>query len=302
MGNISQSHDLVRRTGVDPIPMTGHQMLTVPRQWLDPIAQYEEVMRSLGRPKSTRYIRTYHLRRFAADHPKIGPWEVTEDHLVAWMAAHNWAPETRRSYRASLRVFYSWAYAKGRISSDPSYGLPGVTPPPAKPRPAPDPVVDAGLRAVDLRARVAIMIFAMTGMRRHEVAKMHTRDLEWVGDGWAVRCIGKGGRERLIPVDDSFAAAIKALPAGYIFPGQIDGHMSANHLGKITAAALPGKWTAHNLRHRFASLAYSIEKDIRATQELLGHAKITTTQIYTYVPQASMRRAAAGARIGLHAA
>lgn len=285
-----------------PIPMTGNHMLSVPRQWVGPLHKYEEFLRAAGRPKSTRYIRTYHLRRFATDHKRVAPWEVTEDTLIAWMAAHEWAPETRRSYRASLRCFYSWGRAKGFIEIDPSFDLPSITPPPAKPRPAPDDVVDCGLRAVDLRVRVAVMIFAMTGMRRHEAAKMHTDDLIERADGWHVRVVGKGGRVRLIPVDNGFAAAIIALPPGWIFPGQIEGHISANHLGKIVSAALPGSWTPHTLRHRYASLAYSVERDIRAVQELLGHAKITTTQIYTFVPEESLRRAAAGARRGLTAA
>jgi integrase len=227
---------------------------------------------------------------------------VTEDNLVTWMASRDWAPETRRSYRASLRGFYSWALAKGHITADPSYNLPAPTPPPAKPRPAPDEVVDCGLRSVDLRVRVAVMIFAFTGMRRHEAAKMHTDDLISRSDGWYVRVVGKGGRVRLIPVDDLFASAIRSMPPGFIFPGKIDGHISANHLGKIVSRDLPGDWTAHTLRHRFASLAYSIERDIRAVQELLGHAKVTTTQIYTFVPEESLRRAAAGARRGLTAA
>lgn len=236
------------------------------------------------------------------DQRRLHPWEVAEDDLIAWMATKDWAPETRRSYRASLRTFYSWAHAKGHILVDPSYNIPAITPPPAKPRPAPDDVVDSGLRAVDLRVRIAVLIFAMTGMRRHEVAKMHTNDLIERPDGAYVKVIGKGGRLRLIPVDSPFAAAIRALPQGYIFPGQIDGHLSANHLGKIVSAALPGDWTAHTLRHRYASLAYAVERDIRAVQELLGHAKVTTTQIYTFVPEESLRRAAGGARRGLDAA
>jgi integrase len=296
----------IRRAGlaerVEPICMNGNHMLAVPPRWFTLILRYEEVMRAAGRPKGTRYLRTYHIRRFASQHKRLKPENVTADHLIAWMAAHDWAPETRKSTRSSLRCFFSWAHSRSLLDSDPSAVLAPISTPPPQPRPAPDTAVDCGLRSADLRVRVAVMIFGFTGMRRAETAAMHTRDLEWIGDGWGVRVLGKGGRERLIPVDELFASAIRALPPGFIFPGQIDGHISPNHLGKLVSAALPDAWTAHNLRHRFASLAYSVERDIRAVQDLLGHARVTTTQIYTYVPDESRRRAAGGARQGLTAA
>ncbi|MBB5915254.1 integrase [Nocardia transvalensis] len=277
-------------------------MLAVPAQWVGPIYQFEEILRAAGRPKTTRYLRIYHLRRFAVDHPRTDPFEITKAHLRTWMAQHDWAPSTRASYRSSLCVFYAWAHADGHMPTNPAYELPTITPPPAVPRPAPDAVVDDALRNVALRTRVMVTVLAFTGLRRHEAAKLHTRDLEWLGDGWVIRVDGKGRRKRIIPVDDEFAAVLRALPPGYVFPGQIDGHLSAAHFGKVVSAALEGSWTAHNLRHRFASSAYAVEKDIRAVQELLGHAHVTTTQIYTWVPSESMRRAAAGSRRGLDAA
>ncbi|WP_280393347.1 tyrosine-type recombinase/integrase [Nocardia wallacei] len=302
MGNNARNGNKPLKRQLKPVCMTGNKMLAVPASWLKLLTKYEEVMRSVGRPKSTRYIRCYHIRRFASQHKKLRPENVCEDHLIRWMASHDWAPETRRSWRSSLRCFFSWAHARGLIPADPSLALAPVATPPPQPRPAPDSAVDFGLRTPDLRAKLAILILAITGVRRHEAAKMHTRDLEWVGDGWAVRVVGKGGRERVLPVDDGFAAAIRALPAGYVFPGRIDGHLSADYFGKIVARELPDTWTAHNLRHRYASLAYDVERDIRAVQELLGHARVTTTQIYTFVPDESRRRAAAGARRGLSAA
>ncbi len=302
MRNFPKPDALELRRQLKPVAMTNNRMLSVPTQWIGPIREFEEVMRAAGRPATTRYLRTYQLRRFAADHRHLGPWEVTKQDLRRWMARHDWAPETRRSYRASLRVFYGWAHADGLIGTDPSYSLPSVTPPPAQPRPAPDVVVDAALRNVDLRTRTAIAVMAFTGLRRHEAAQLHTRQLEWVGDGYVIRVVGKGRRKRLIPVDDQFARMLLALPPGFVFPGETDGHLSPGHFGKIVSAAMPQGWTAHTLRHRFASLAYSVERDLRAVQELLGHASVTTTQIYTYIPHESMRRAAAGARRGLDAA
>ncbi len=95
------------------------------------------------------------------------------------------------------------------------------------------------------------------------------------------------------------AHALLARPGHWTFPGRIDGHMSADWLGKLVARALPGDWTAHNLRHRFATLVYAETHDIRTVQELLGHARITTSQVYTLVDDQAKREAIVGARRGL---
>lgn len=282
--------------------MSGMHMLTITNSWAIAITAWDEHLRAAGQPPSTRYTRTYHLRRFGSDHAELGPWAVTHDHLVAWTADKDWAPNTRRSYRMSLRVFYAWAHARNHTETNPAFELPPVKVPRALPRPAPNDVVDDGLRSNDIRVRLMILILTDTGMRRGELCKIHTDHLERDMHGWSLRVTGKGGHVRIVPIDDSLASALRQLPAGYLFPGQIDGHLSASYVGKLVSRALAQGWTAHTLRHRFASLAYAVDKDIRAVQELLGHASVSTTQIYTLVLPTAMRRAAAGARAGLTAA
>jgi site-specific recombinase XerD len=76
-----------------------------------------------------------------------------------------------------------------------------------------------------------------------------------------------------------------------VFPGQVNGHLTSGYVSKLVSDALPPGWTAHTLRHRFASVAYSADRDIRAVQELLGHASVATTQIYTAIPKDALRRA-----------
>lgn len=284
------------------LQMTGKCMLAVPPAWQESIAKWDEELRAAGRPKTTRYLRTYHLRRLASEHTETNPWDVTREQLVTWLADYvEWKPETRRGYRASLRSFYRWALARGFVIVDPAATLPAITPPRAVPRPAPNDVVDDALRSADLRVRLMVTILTHTGMRRGELAKLHTRDVERDLMGWSIRVIGKGGHERCIPIDDRLTSTLRLLPEGYLFPGQIDGHLSAHYVGKLVSRALGDGWTAHTLRHRYATLAYSVERDLRAVQELLGHANVTTTQIYTFIPRDSVRRAAGGARLGLTA-
>ena len=84
---------------------------------------------------------------------------------------------------------------------------------------------------------------------------------------------------------------------GYAFPGADDGHLSPRWVGKIVAELLPGTATMHQLRHRFATRAYAVDRDVLTVQQLLGHASPATTQRYVVVPPEAGRRtvlAAAG--------
>ena len=274
-------------------------MLLVSPSWRQHISDWERGLRAAGRPATTRGMRTYHLRRFASDHPSLQLRHTTEDHLITWLADHDWAPETRRGYRASLRLFFSWAHAQSRIATNPAHNLPTVRPPRAQPRPAPDDVVRMALTTGETRVRLMVWILANTGMRRAEVARLHTRQLEQSAGGPQLRIVGKGGHERVVPVSERLGEVLGAFPTGYLFPGRIDGHISPAHRGKLVSRALGPGWTAHTLRHRYASSAYAVERDLRAVQELLGHAQVSTTQIYTVVPDDSRRRAAEGAEIGI---
>ena len=73
----------------------------------------------------------------------------------------------------------------------------------------------------------------------------------------------------------------------------------SGHVGKIVSRLLPDGWTTHTLRHRFASAAYRADRDIRAVQDLLGHADVRTTQIYTAIPDHARRRACSAASVAM---
>lgn len=266
--------------------------LIVTESWRRQIEAWEQYLRAANRPATTRGLRTYHLRRLATDHRRIGPFDVTFDDLIAWLAERSWSAETRRSYRASLRQFYRWAHATGRIGVDPAYELPTIAVPRGIPRPAPDDVIHAALERATARERLMVLVLAHTGMRRGELARLHSGDLERDLIGWSLRVSGKGGRERLVPISDELARTLAMLPPGYVFPGRIDGHLSARRVGELVGGVLGAGWTAHTLRHRYATVSYALERDLRAVQELLGHARPETTAIYTLVPEESRRRAA----------
>lgn len=84
-------------------------------------------------------------------------------------------------------------------------------------------------------------------------------------------------------------------PHGYLFRGADDGHLSPRWFGKLMASALPDHWTAHTLRHRFATRAYRGSRNLRAVQALLGHSSVATTERYTAVDVDEIRAAAMSA-------
>lgn len=147
-----------------------------------------------------------------------------------------------------------------------------------------------------------LVLAAEAGCRRAEIAAARREDLEIGVKGACLRIVGKGSHARMVPISDSLARLIADRPAGWLFPSTVAGqHLAPAYVGQLMSALLPGDWTAHTLRHRFATAAYAVDHDLRAVQELLGHASVATTQVYTAVPDGAKRRAASGAAV-LHEA
>lgn len=269
-------------------------MTTVPVSWVAPLELWEAWLRAADRPATTRYLRDYQMRRFAAE-SDAHPWDVTTDQLVAWLGGQEWATETRRSYRAALRSFYGWAHTSGRIQANPAGLLPPIKPPTRLPRPTPEAVLASALLAGDERVTLMVLLAGREGLRRAEIAQVHTRDLEQDLLGWSLHVHGKGAKERLVPLSEQLRVLLSSAPAGFLFPGKIGGHLSPAHVGKLVSKVLGPGWTTHTLRHRFATVAYSGERDLLAVQKLLGHSKPETTLKYVLIPNASLRAAVAWA-------
>lgn len=104
---------------------------------------------------------------------------------------------------------------------------------------------------------------------------------------------GKGGKQRIVPISDTLAAAIRAqAPAGgWLFPNGEGSHLTAEWVGELVRGVLPPDWTMHTLRHRFSSRAYRGTRNLRAVQVLLGHESIATTERYTAVDDDELRAA-----------
>lgn len=256
-------------------------------------------LQAAGRAKGTVELRRTHLLRLADEMPS-GPGEVDSDEIAMYLAGATWKPNTRRSAQTSIRLFFRWVFGSRRRDDDPTVDLLPVKAELGRPRPCPESAVRVAIMRAEPRERLMIALGASVGMRRAEIARCRSEHVTRTLDGWALYVLGKGHKVRYVPITDALAEMIQAAApsGGWCFPSPLrGGPLTDAHVGKCIARVLPGNWTTHTLRHRFASAAYRADRDIRAVQELLGHASVATTQIYTAVPDDAKRRAAYAADI-----
>jgi integrase/recombinase XerC len=267
-------------------PRAPHEIRTDP---LEPIDAWCEWMRAAGAPQTSIGLRRYYVMRLWQDFPDL--LAVGVDDLARWMGSAQWAANTKKSARSSLRSFYGWAVATGRLSVSPAAQLPAVRIPRAAPRPTPERAFAVAVAVADARARLAIMLAGYCGLRRGEIVRVHSDHIVEDGDGWSLRVVGKGGHVRYVPLPPVLAGELHSLPRGYAFPSPRGGHLTPHHLAKIVTRHLPAGVSTHTLRHRCATVAYAGTRDLRAVQELLGHSRPETTAGYAYVPQNAVRAA-----------
>lgn len=259
--------------------------------WLPAIEGYLAAQRAGGSPATTIYTRRQHLEHLARRAP-AGPVELTPGQLVAYAAAQDWAPETRRGRRSTFRSFWAWAVAEGVCEVNAAAALRRVKPTPPAPLPVPDPVYQAARARADDRVGLMMRLAAEAGLRRAEIAQVHTRDVFQDLDGWSLRVHGKGDKIRHVPLTRRLALELRSRPAGYVFPGDDHGHLSPRWVGRLVADALGDGWTVHKLRHRAGTRWHrAAGGDVFVVQQLLGHASPATTARYVQVPSDSLRAA-----------
>ena len=272
-------------------------LMPVPQSWDTALHTFEVALRAAGRRETTIGTRLRHVRQMARALPRTAPAEVSADQLLEWAAARDWAPETRHSYYVSIRAFY----AALRIDPSPADALPTISRPVPPPRPTPERVYRDALAAADERTRAILVLAGAAGLRRGEIVRVNIADLSDDGTKPFLLVRAKGGHDRLIPVTAEIAGLIRTRCAadpdsGWAFPSRDGGHIRPRWASKLAARVLPPGWSLHSLRHRFATTAYSADRDLLAVQRLLGHSSVATTQRYTAPPDDAMRRALDAAR------
>lgn len=240
------------------------------------------------------------------------------------LAALGLAPATRARRLSALRQLYRFALAEGVIDTDPSDLLEG----PRRSRPLPRTLSIAEVehllsvaharadgasgreRYRALRLAALVEVLYATGMRVSELVGLPRRVLD--GDQRMLTIAGKGGRERIVPLNEAARVALQRFlrhgredrdetdiavtPAWLFASGSAEGHLTRQRLGQelkqlaLEAGLDPERVSPHVLRHAFASHLLDRGADLRAVQKLLGHADISTTQIYTHVLEERLRR------------
>jgi len=257
-------------------------------------------MRAAGRAPGTIALRTGHVRKVFRDLGVQQLNDVTTEQLVEFLATQRWRPNTRRSYRASLRVFYDWARAAGYVEASPVERVPAPKIPRSRPRPLPEDNYRLALQVAryEPALRIAIRLGGQCGLRRAELSRVHRDDVFEDLIGHALRVVGKGGHERLVPLPEDLAHDLLARPQGWLFPSpRLHGRPATPQaVGRWISSLLGPGFTTHSLRHRCGTMALEHNGgNLRAVQELLGHAKPETTAIYTLVREETIRAAMEGA-------
>lgn len=270
------------------------------RAWTSTLGDWVAWQRAGGTSEATIRLRRHYVTRLGGETGRLIGHDTAS--LASWLGGHHrWSPETRKSARAAVRAFYRWATATGRLPHSPAEALPPVRVPRARPRPTPEDVYRRALAGADAarddRAALAIRLAGQCGLRRGEVARVAGADVEADLLGWSLRVVGKGGHVRVVPLPDDLASALRAGGPGWAFPsparpGQ---PLTAGHVAVMVTAWLPAGVTMHTLRHRCATVAYAATRDLRAVQELLGHARPETTARYVLTAGEDVRAAMSAA-------
>ena len=265
-------------------------------------------------------IRAYagDLREFAAAVGDGDAWSTSADAAVSYLASRTrrgvvgqrgLAPTSLRRRAASIRAFYRFAFGEALIPVDVAARLDL----PRQPRLLPETLsVDEVARMLDsadernregARDRALLELLYASGLRISEALNLDLDDLSF--DGGFVRVVGKGDRERLVPVGE---VALECL--GRWIDGERGTVLARSHVAPVRggplflgnrgrrlarqqawstikaaahAAGLSERVSPHTLRHSFATHLLENGVDLRIVQELLGHASISTTQLYTHL-------------------
>lgn len=270
--------------------------ISAPVPWRKSINGWTDTLRAAGLSAQTIKSRRYKMVHLATLLMPSGPEDVTTEQIVQAFARQQWKPETRKAYRNTISSFFRWLHKSGRRSDDPSLDVPRVKKPHAHPRPCPDRYIAAAMKMATTSERLMIRLGAECGLRRGEIARVHSDDVVADSAGRSLIVRGKGDKQRIVPLPDDLAGIIMDA-RGYLFPGRFGGHVEESYIGDHISRLLPDRYAAHTLRHRFATTAYAATHDLFVVAELLGHESVETTEHYVAMPDGRLREAMAAVRL-----
>jgi len=253
------------------------------------------------------------LALWLAEHEHEALLDTRDTTLSAFIA--HLSRQTRASsqarYLSTLRRFFRWQLGRGRIVTDPTLKLANPARPSRLPKVMSEKQVSNLLDAPDtdaplgLRDRAMLETLYATGLRVSELVNLKLHEIGF-NEG-VLRVLGKGSKERLVPLgelaidwltrylNEARSEIIKGQQSDALFVTARGGAMTRQAFWQLIkryallAGIDPAKLSPHVLRHAFATHLLNHGADLRVVQLLLGHADITTTQIYTHVARERLK-------------
>ncbi len=252
-----------------------------------------------------------------AKHQGLSAWSgFTRQNMLGYMLElkeRGYVATTVARKVAASRSFFGFLVAEGLIKNDPTENMSSPAVGKALPKPIPINQVrllmeqPAKLSTAEARRdKVMLELLYASGMRISELVALNLGDINTEGD-YFVRCFGKGRKERIIPLYAQIALAVKKYvdeDRPRLARGKKETALFLNARGErltrqgfwqklkeyVKSAGLNSHISPHTLRHSFATHMLSGGADLRSVQELLGHANISTTQVYTHLTTEHVRR------------
>jgi integrase/recombinase XerC/integrase/recombinase XerD len=285
--------------------------------WLDALATLDKDLRRRGAAEKTRRAYGIDTEQFArwATAARIEPGAVNPRHIRRYAAAlsdRHVAPATLARKLASLRSLFGSLVEHGVLEQNPA----DLIPSPKRPRNLPRVLKPQELftlldripatTALEMRDRAMLELGYGCGLRAEELVNLDADDVDF--DAEQVRVLGKGSKTRYVPLGEHAARAVeryleRARPAlagadeeRALLLSKSGRRLSTSDVRRrlrvwTRHAALHAGVSPHWLRHSFATHLLEGGADLRAIQELLGHASISTTQVYTRVESTRLRSA-----------
>ncbi len=299
---------------------------------------FREVSQGRSQQTSVKY-RLYLTRLLKfCEQADITPAQATPDHLEAFTGVYvfkemNMGPMARRAVVAAVRGFYKWLEYKGRLTPNPSSKLPYPKAPQRLPLAMPLDAAERLMWAPDMSTFLGVRDAAMLGLligcglRVSELVRLNTKDMLWGGEGLdehlSLRVIGKGDKQRLVPVPDSSRLLIRAhmghhylksvdrsLDVGnevmfistanrVIPPSELYGEnlrISDNGVRKMIVKygeqqGIPREYChPHALRHLFGKELAEDDVDVLDRMALMGHADVKTAELYSHIVDRKLRK------------
>ena len=284
-------------------------------EWLERFLNYLRVERGLSDNSLDAYSRDILQFLSSVTRDKAHPADVSQEDVLNYIMSLSQykAPTSVARNLSAIKTFFRFLTSEGHIPSNPARLIDS----PRIPRRLPDTLsikdIERLLGAIDTSSPLGVRDLAMlelaygTGIRVSELVNLKLQDLNL--EAGFIRVMGKGSKQRLVPLGAKAAEAVgrymaesrpiilrrSGTSSPYLFLNKRGGKLSRQGFwkvlkGYVAKAGLAKRVSPHSLRHSFASHLLEGGADLRSVQVMLGHADISTTQIYTHVTRERLKK------------